>query len=71
MWPIVARAWPGVSFESDLYGYFKRMDRRWGSVEGRGGVLAATREGGGRLPFALLGFDSDNGGEFLNHHLHE
>src|SRR5271157_4448738 len=22
-----------------------------------------------RLPFALLGFDSDNGGEFLNHHL--
>ena len=21
------------------------------------------------MPFALLGFDSDNGGEFLNHHL--
>jgi len=32
-------------------------------------VLAATREVEARLPFALLGFDSDNGGEFLNHHL--
>jgi len=37
--------------------------------KGAGGVLAATREVEGRLPFALLGFDSDNGGEFLNHHL--
>ena len=36
---------------------------------GAGGVLAATREVEERLPFALLGFDSDNGGEFLNHHL--
>jgi hypothetical protein len=32
-------------------------------------VLAATREVEARLPFALLGLDSDNGGEFLNHHL--
>jgi hypothetical protein len=37
--------------------------------KGSAGVLAATREVEGRLPFALLGFDSDNGGEFLNHHL--
>jgi hypothetical protein len=37
--------------------------------KGAGGVLAATREVEARLPFALLGFDSDNGGEFLNHHL--
>src|SRR6267142_1933658 len=37
--------------------------------KGAAGVLAATREVEGRLPFALLGFDSDNGGEFLNHHL--
>ena len=37
--------------------------------KGSGGVLAATREVEARLPFALLGFDSDNGGEFLNHHL--
>ncbi len=38
--------------------------------KGATGVLAATREVEERLPFALLGFDSDNGGEFLNHHLH-
>lgn len=37
--------------------------------KGATGVLTATREMEGRLPFALLGFDSDNGGEFLNHHL--
>ncbi len=42
-----------------------------GAVWNRGatGVLTATREVEARLPFALLGFDSDNGGEFLNHHL--
>ena len=42
-----------------------------GAVWNRGaaGVLAVTREVEERLPFALLGFDSDNGGEFLNHHL--
>jgi len=39
--------------------------------KGAAGVLAATREVEERLPFALLGFDSDNGGEFLNHHLWE
>src|SRR5690242_19744914 len=38
--------------------------------KGATGVLTATREVEQRLPFALLGFDSDNGGEFLNHHLH-
>jgi hypothetical protein len=38
--------------------------------KGATGVLTATREVEERLPFALLGFDSDNGGEFLNHHLH-
>jgi hypothetical protein len=37
--------------------------------KGSAGVLTATREVEERLPFALLGFDSDNGGEFLNHHL--
>lgn len=37
--------------------------------KGAGGVLAATRAVEERLPFALLGFDSDNGGEFINHHL--
>jgi hypothetical protein len=37
--------------------------------KGAAGVLAATGEVEARLPFALLGLDSDNGGEFLNHHL--
>jgi len=37
--------------------------------KGATGALAATREVEERLPFGLLGFDSDNGGEFLNHHL--
>jgi hypothetical protein len=37
--------------------------------KGAAGVLRATREVEERLPFKLLGFDSDNGGEFLNHHL--
>ena len=37
--------------------------------KGAAGVLGATREVEERLPFALLGFDSDNGGEFINHHL--
>jgi len=42
-----------------------------GAVWNKGsvGVLNATREVEERLPFGLLGFDSDNGGEFLNHHL--
>jgi len=37
--------------------------------KGAAGVLAATHEVEERLPFPLLGFDSDNGGEFLNYHL--
>jgi hypothetical protein len=37
--------------------------------KGARGVLAATREVEEALPFALLGFDCDNGSEFLNHHL--
>jgi hypothetical protein len=34
------------------------------------GVLEQTRQVEQTLPFALLGFDVDNGGEFLNWHLH-
>jgi hypothetical protein len=41
------------------------------AVENRGmhAVLAQIRDIEASLPFALLGVDSDNGGEFLNHHL--
>jgi hypothetical protein len=37
--------------------------------KGAVGVLSATEDVEKGLPFALLGFDCDNGGEFLNHHL--
>jgi hypothetical protein len=37
--------------------------------KGAAGVLAATHDAEQSLPFALLGFDSDNGGEFINYAL--
>jgi hypothetical protein len=37
--------------------------------KGAAGVVAATQDMEGALPFELLGFDCDNGSEFLNHHL--
>ena len=37
--------------------------------KGRYGVVSAVGEIEGALPFELLGFDSDNGSEFLNWHL--
>jgi hypothetical protein len=39
----------------------------WG--RGQASTLAALQDLEGHLPFALLGLDSDNGGEFLNHHV--
>ena len=39
----------------------------WG--RGQAGTLAALQDMEARLPFSLLGLDSDNGGEFLNHHV--
>src|SRR5712675_228540 len=39
----------------------------WG--RGQGGTLAALQDVEASLPFSLLGLDSDNGGEFLNHHV--
>ena len=39
----------------------------WG--RGQAGTLAALQNIEACLPFALLGLDSDNGGEFLNHHV--
>ena len=43
-----------------------RLPRRIG---GQAGVLAQTRDVEASLPFALRGFDFDNGGEWLNWHL--
>ncbi len=39
----------------------------WG--KGEQGVLKQTEDVEHELPFPLLGFDSDNGGEFINEHL--
>lgn len=39
----------------------------WG--RGQAGTLVALKDIESSLPFALLGLDSDNGGEFLNHHV--
>jgi hypothetical protein len=39
----------------------------WG--RGQAGTLDALRDMEASLPFALLGLDSDNGGEFLNYHV--
>ena len=39
----------------------------WG--RGQEGTLAALQDMEASLPFALLGLDSDNGGEFINHHV--
>jgi hypothetical protein len=37
--------------------------------KGAQGVLAQIRDIEAHLPFALHGFDCDNGSEFLNYHL--
>jgi len=39
----------------------------WG--KGEAGVLEQIKDVQGMLPFPLLGFDCDNGGEFINYHL--
>lgn len=39
----------------------------WG--KGETGVLAGLKDIESRIPFPVLGFDADNGGEFINHHL--
>lgn len=37
--------------------------------KGAHGIVTATQDVEDRLPFAILGFDCDNGSEFPNHHL--
>lgn len=39
----------------------------WG--KGEAGVLTALKDIESRIPFPILGFDADNGSEFINHHL--
>jgi hypothetical protein len=66
----------GASLAGDFIWSLTYTDIFSGWTEGRAvwnkgaaGVLSATEDVENGLPFALLGFDCDNGGEFLNHHL--
>jgi hypothetical protein len=66
----------GTSLAGDFIWSLTYTDIFSGWTEGRAvwnkgaaGVLAATQEVEEALPFGLLGFDCDNGSEFLNHHL--
>jgi hypothetical protein len=66
----------GASLAGDFIWSLTYTDIFSGWTEGRAvwnkgaaGVLAATQDVETHLPFSLLGFDCDNGSEFLNHHL--
>jgi len=66
----------GASLAGDFIWSLTYTDIFSGWTEGRAvwnkgaaGVVAATQDVEGALPFLILGFDCDNGSEFLNHHL--
>lgn len=54
---------------TDIYSGWTEGRAVWN--KGAQGVLLATKDVEIGLPFALLGFDCDNGSEFLNHHLRQ
>jgi len=54
---------------TDIHSGWTAMRASWN--RGQHAILEQTREMEASLPFVLLGFDSDNGGEFLNAHLHQ
>ena len=53
---------------TDIYSGWTSMRAIWN--KGEAGVVEATRSVESSLPFALEGFDCDNGSEFLNWHLY-
>lgn len=53
---------------TDIFSGWTEVRATWN--RGQHGVCAAFAGIEAELPFALLGVDTDNGGEFLNHHLH-
>ena len=52
---------------TDIFSGWTENRALWG--KGSGGVLEQIEDIEKRLPFELLGFDCDNGSEFLNYHL--
>jgi len=51
----------------DIASEWTEQAASWG--KGEIGVLAGLKDMEARIPFPILGFDADNGGEFINHHL--
>ena len=65
------RRLPCGRFDSERHPYrhLERMDiPQCGLEQGSRGIVEATREAEGALPFALPGFDGDDGSEFPNWH---
>lgn len=52
---------------TDIYSGWTSLRAVWN--KGATGIVEATRKVEAALPFAILGFDCDNGSEFLNWHL--
>lgn len=52
---------------TDIYSGWTSLRAVWN--KGASGIVEATRKVEAALPFAILGFDCDNGSEFLNWHL--
>jgi len=52
---------------TDIYSGWTALRAVWN--KGADGIVAAVRDIEFKLPFELLGFDCDNGSEFLNNHL--
>jgi hypothetical protein len=52
---------------TDIFSGWTAIRAVWN--KGAEGIVSATREVEARLPFAVAGFDCDNGSEFLNWHL--
>lgn len=53
---------------TDIFSGWTEVRPSWN--RGQHSVCAAFAAIEGQLPFGILGVDTDNGGEFLNHHLH-
>ena len=53
---------------TDIFSGWTEVRPCWN--RGQYSVCSAFGEIEGQLPFAVLGVDTDNGGEFLNYHLH-
>jgi hypothetical protein len=54
---------------TDIFSGWTEVRAAWN--RGQHGVCAAFGEIETALPFGILGIDTDNGGEFLNYHLHQ